>query len=194
MADALMVRKLIVRTLIWLGITGVLLFGSAGTLAWPQAWLFILEFGVLGLASGIAIARSDPELLRERMRSPVQRGQKSWDRALMIPMFAIWMAQYVVAGLDAVRFQTSDMPVWLNVAGAIAIAFGFYAFHVVMRANTFAAPVVRVQTERKHHVISTGPLRNRAPPDVRRRHPDGGRHAVDARLLVRARSAHSPSW
>jgi protein-S-isoprenylcysteine O-methyltransferase Ste14 len=157
MADALIIRKLTVRTLIWLGITGILLFGSAGTLAWPQAWLFILEFGVLGLASGIAIAGSDPELLRERMRSPVQRGQKSWDRALMIPMFAIWMAQYVVAGLDAVRFHTSEMPVWLNVAGAIAIAFGFYAFHVVMQTNTFAAPVVRVQTERRHHVISTGP-------------------------------------
>jgi protein-S-isoprenylcysteine O-methyltransferase Ste14 len=157
MADAPMIRKMIVQTVIWLGITAVLLFGSAGTLAWPQAWVFLAEFTIVGMASGIAIGRSDPELLRERMRSPLQRGQKSWDRALMIPMFTIWMAQYVVAGLDAVRFHTSDMPVWLNAAGAIAIACGFYAFHVVMQTNTFAAPVVRVQTERKHHVISTGP-------------------------------------
>jgi protein-S-isoprenylcysteine O-methyltransferase Ste14 len=152
-----MISRMIVQTIVWLGLTGVLLFGAAGTLAWPQAWLFLIEFGVIGMASGIAIGRSDPALLRERMRSPVQREQKSWDRGLMIAMFTIWMAQYVVAGLDAVRFHTSDMPVWVNVAGALAIAAGFYAFHVVMRANTFAAPVVRVQTERKHHVISTGP-------------------------------------
>ena len=157
MADALMIRKMIVQTVIWLGITAVLLFGSAGTLAWPQAWLFLAEFAIVGMASGIAIGRSDPALLRERMRSPVQREQKSWDRGLMIAMFTIWMAQYIVAGLDAVRFHTSDMPVWLNVAGAIAIAAGFYVFHVVMQANTFAAPVVRVQTERRHHVISSGP-------------------------------------
>ncbi len=152
-----MISRMIVQTVVWLGVTGVLLFGAAGTLAWPQAWLYLVEFGAVGMASGIAIGRSDPALLAERMRSPVQREQKSWDRGLMIAMVTIWMAQYVVAGLDAVRFHTSDMPIWLNVAGAIAVAAGFYVFHRVMQTNTFAAPVVRVQTERRHHVISSGP-------------------------------------
>jgi protein-S-isoprenylcysteine O-methyltransferase Ste14 len=152
-----MIARMIVQTVVWLGITGAMLFGAAGTLAWPQAWLYLIEFAVIGMASGIAIGRSDPALLAERMRSPVQREQKSWDRGLMIAMVTIWMAQYVVAGLDAVRFHTSDMPVWLNLAGAIAVAAGFYVFHVVMQTNTFAAPVVKVQTERRHHVISSGP-------------------------------------
>ena len=49
------------------------------------------------------------------------------------------------------------MPLWLQVVGGIGIAFGFYAFHVVMMTNTFAAPVVKIQSERKHQVISTGP-------------------------------------
>ena len=43
------------------------------------------------------------------------------------------------------------------VVGGLGIAFGFYAFHVVMMTNTFAAPVVKIQSERKHQVISTGP-------------------------------------
>jgi protein-S-isoprenylcysteine O-methyltransferase Ste14 len=49
------------------------------------------------------------------------------------------------------------MPLWLKVAGAAGVAFGLYMFHVVMRTNTFAAAVVKVQAERKHQVIDTGP-------------------------------------
>ena len=157
MASDPLFATMIWRTIVWLAITGVLLFVSAGTLAWPQAWLLLAELGVLGLISGYSIARSDPELLRERLRSPVQREQKPWDKVLLMIMFALWMVQYVVAGLDAKRFATSHMPVWLNVLGAIGVAIGIYAFHVVLRANTFAAPVVKIQAERKHHVISSGP-------------------------------------
>ncbi len=152
-----LIRKMLIQTVIWLAITGALLFGSAGTLRWPEAWVLLAEFGGIGLLSGSIMIRHDPALVRERMGSPVQRGQKSWDKALMLAFVFLWMSQYVVAGLDAVRFQTSDVPVWLEVVGALAIALGFYVFHRVMLENTFAAPVVRIQTERKHRVISTGP-------------------------------------
>jgi len=49
------------------------------------------------------------------------------------------------------------VPLWLQVVGALAIALGLYVFHAVMLANTFASPVVKIQTERKHQVVSTGP-------------------------------------
>jgi len=151
-----MIRRLVIRTIIWLAITGVLLFVAAGTVRWPEAWVFLAEFGVLGLASGIAIGRSDPELLRERMTRPIQRGQKRWDKILLMAVFALWTGQYVVAGLD-VRFHASHLPLWLEAAGALAIAVGFGVFHAVMLANTFASPVVKIQSERKHQVVSTGP-------------------------------------
>jgi protein-S-isoprenylcysteine O-methyltransferase Ste14 len=157
MRDASLYSTMLWRTLLWLAITGALLFVSAGTLDWPQAWVFLAELGILGLLSGYFIARSDPDLLRERLRSPVQKDQKPWDKLLLMGMFALWMGQYVVAGLDAKRFATSQMPLWINVLGALGVAMGLYAFHAVLRANTFAAPVVKIQAERKHHVISTGP-------------------------------------
>ncbi len=103
------------------------------------------------------IARSDPELLRERMASPIQRAQKSWDKVFIVVLFTLWLSQYVVAGLDAVRFHASDVPLWLKAAGALGIAVSIWVFHVVMQTNTFAAPVVKIQTERKHQVVSTGP-------------------------------------
>jgi protein-S-isoprenylcysteine O-methyltransferase Ste14 len=156
-ASPSLTKRMLVQTVIWLAITGALLFGSAGTLAWPQAWLLLAEYGGLGLLSGLLIARHDPALVRERMSGPIQKQQKSWDKILISIFFALWMSQYVVNGLDAVRFHWSDVPLWLQVAGGIGVALGFCAFHVVMMTNTFAAPVVKIQSERKHQVISTGP-------------------------------------
>jgi len=155
-ASPSLIKRMLVQTVIWLGITGAILFASAGTIAWPQAWIYLVLFGVLGLASGYAIGRRDPDLLRERMAPPIQRGQKSWDKALLMAVFTLWMSQFVVIGLDK-RLHASEVPLWLEIAGGLAIALGLYAFHVVMKANTFAAPVVKVQTERKHQVVSTGP-------------------------------------
>jgi protein-S-isoprenylcysteine O-methyltransferase Ste14 len=138
-------------------VTAALLFISAGTVRWPQAWIYLAEIGVLGLVSGFAIGKRDPALLRERMAAPIQKGQKSWDKIVILVLFSLWMSQYVVIGLDAMRFRWSEVPLWLQVAGGLAIAFGLYAFHVVLETNTFAAPVVKIQSERKHQVISTGP-------------------------------------
>lgn len=135
---------------------GALLFLSAGTLHWPGAWILLAENGILGLASGIAIARHDPALLKERMASPIQAAQKRWDKVLLMLLMATWIAQYIIAGLD-MRFHLSDMPVWPQAAGALAVALGLYVFHAVMLANSFAAPVVKIQTERRHQVVSTGP-------------------------------------
>lgn len=149
--------QLITRTAVWTVISASLLFLAAGTIRWPEGWIYLTLVCGLGLVSGLIIARHDPALLKERMGSPVQKEQKGWDKILLSIFFALSLAQPVVAGLDAVRFRTSAMPAWLEMTGALAIVAGLYIFHIVMRANTFAAPVVKVQTERQHRVVSTGP-------------------------------------
>lgn len=149
--------RLISRTALWTAVNAVLLFAAAGTVAWPEAWIYMALTGVLGVASGLNIARHDPALLEERMKSPIQRDQKPWDKILLSVFFMLWLLQYVVAGLDAVRFRFSEMPLWLECLGAAGVVLGLYVFHIVMRANTFAAPVVKIQTERQHRVVSTGP-------------------------------------
>jgi protein-S-isoprenylcysteine O-methyltransferase Ste14 len=49
------------------------------------------------------------------------------------------------------------VPVWLRVVGAVLICVTFYVMWLVTRENSFAAPVVKVQKERGHKVVSTGP-------------------------------------
>ncbi len=95
--------------------------------------------------------------MRERMRGPIQSQQKPWDKVLLVVVLVLCLAMFIVAGLDAVRFRTSHMPVWLEVLGAAGVALAIYMFHVVMRTNSYATAVVRIQTERGHQVISTGP-------------------------------------
>ena len=157
-ASQSLITRMLVQTVIWLAITGALLFVSAGTLRWPQAWIFLAELGGLGLISGFAIAKRDPgSAARAYERRPSRRTRRAGTRSLISIFFALWMSQYVLIGLDAVRFHWSDVPLWLQVVGGLGIAFGFYACHVVLMTNTFAAPVVKIQSERKHQVISTGP-------------------------------------
>jgi protein-S-isoprenylcysteine O-methyltransferase Ste14 len=56
-----------------------------------------------------------------------------------------------------VRYGLSAVPRWLEAAGAIGFLLAIYIFHIVMRENTYASAVVKVDTERGHKVISTGP-------------------------------------
>jgi protein-S-isoprenylcysteine O-methyltransferase Ste14 len=63
----------------------------------------------------------------------------------------------VLAALDAKRFSSSYVPVWLEVVGAILVLIAFYGWVTVLRANSFAAVNIRLQTERNQTVVSTGP-------------------------------------
>ena len=51
------------------------------------------------------------------------------------------------------------MPAWLQVAGAITLVCSFALLFLTFRENAYLSPVVRIQTERGHTVISTGPYR-----------------------------------
>jgi protein-S-isoprenylcysteine O-methyltransferase Ste14 len=65
----------------------------------------------------------------------------------------IW---FVAIGLDA-RMHASGIPLALQALGLAMLVFSGGFIMWVMHENSFAAPVVRLQTERGHRVVSTGP-------------------------------------
>jgi protein-S-isoprenylcysteine O-methyltransferase Ste14 len=91
------------------------------------------------------------------MAAPVQREQAAWDRIFMICMLIFFTAWLIVMGLDAVRFRVSQLPLWLQVVGAAGILVSQYVFWLVFRANSYAAPVVKIQKERGHAIATGGP-------------------------------------
>ena len=65
-----------------------------------------------------------------------------------------WM---VLMPLDAVRFHWSQVPLVLQVVGAMALVGSFLLISLTFRENSFLSPTVRIQEERGQTVISTGP-------------------------------------
>ncbi len=135
----------------------VALFASAGTLRWPAAWALLAIFSSITTAMSLRLAKTDPELLAERMRVRPQQDQPSWDRAVMRILLALMIAWLVSAGLDAVRFHWTFVPAWLQVVAGVVTAAALWGVYRLMYFNSYLAPTVRVQRERGHTVVSTGP-------------------------------------
>jgi protein-S-isoprenylcysteine O-methyltransferase Ste14 len=154
-----MIAKLTVQTCLGLALMAMLLFVAAGTLHWPAAWVLLAELGILGFASGLWLAWTDPDLLRERMSPFVQRDQEASDRTLMKIISLAFVVWLVFIPLDACRFGWSHVPLWVRWIGAIAIAVSLAIVHWTVLENRYAVVVVRVQRERGQHVITTGPYR-----------------------------------
>ena len=65
---------------------------------------------------------------------------------------------WIVAGLDRGRFHWSDdVPGWLQGICLFAVAAGYALALWAMRVNRFFSSVIRIQTDRGQHVVTTGP-------------------------------------
>ncbi len=148
--------QLFLRSFLWFGLMAVALFAAAGDWTWPQGWAFIAIFVAGSIVFSLWLMRRDPALLASRLTIN-QKGTAGWDRLFLSVFIALWFVWLTVMALDARRFELSHMPLWLNVVGGVLIVLGFLATMPVFFANSFAAPVVRIQEERGQRVIDTGP-------------------------------------
>ena len=135
------------------------LFIATGTVAWPAGWVFWALFLVFTVAISRWLLRHNPGLLTERMTGIGKADQKTWDKVFFVLAQLYFITWLVVMPLDAVRFRWSSMPTWLQVVGALMLLGSFYLFFLIFRENAFLSPAVRLQTERGHTVVSTGPYR-----------------------------------
>jgi protein-S-isoprenylcysteine O-methyltransferase Ste14 len=151
-----MIAKLLLQNTIFVVALGALLFASAGTLDWPAAWVFLAISATLGPACGLWLAKTDPALLAERMRPTFQADQPAADKKFMLTFVLVTLIWLVAIGLDR-RAQASDVPIVLQALGLAMYLLSNAFIMWVFRVNSFAAPVVKVQAERHHRVVSSGP-------------------------------------
>ena len=151
-----MIAKLLLQNTIFVVTLGALLFASAGTLDWPAAWVFLVTSAIIGPACGLWLAKTDPALLAERMRPTFQADQPAADKKFMLTFVLVTLIWLVAIGLDR-RAQVFDVPLVLQALGLAMYLLSTAFIMWVFRENSFAAPVVKVQAERHHRVISSGP-------------------------------------
>ena len=126
---------------------------SAGRLDLPWFWAFLAVHGVLVSVQQAAL---DEGLSRERM----QPGRGGCDRHLRRISFPFYLGHLIVAGLDAGRFHWSGpFPEALQAGGLAGYACGLGLAVWAMGVNRFFSPAVRIQHERGHRVIASGPYR-----------------------------------
>ena len=139
-----------VQSIVFVVLTAIALFASAGTVAIPGFWVYL---AIQTAAIVAAFIWLDADLLRERQRPGGQKPPLAL-RLLVVVLFL----HLIVAGLDRGRYHFSDMaPDWLLAAGLIAFAAGYAICMWAMVENRFFSSIIRIQTDRGQHVISSGP-------------------------------------
>lgn len=135
---------------------GAVLFLPAGTLDWC-AWVFLGVLTVLTIATLVGVLRTRPGLMKERDKGIIQKGQPRIDRVIIIAFVVAYMGSMVFIPLDVFQFHLLPKPnVWVSSLGLVLIVVGWVIISLVFRENSFAAPVVRHQSEREHAVVDTG--------------------------------------
>ncbi len=135
------------------------LFISAGSLGWRMAWAYVGVYAVTQVLVAAVVIRGNPELAAERAQlraSPAAR----WDRPLA-GIVALWgpMATLIVSGLDMRLAGSPAMPQALQTVGLALIAAGSFLSVWAMASNPFFYGHVRIEKERGHSVVDSGPYR-----------------------------------
>lgn len=147
----------IIFTILYLFLWPTLFLFISGDWFWIEGWIFSIWFIVLCFTTIIYLYRKDPELLAERYRKPGTANQKAWDKYVVYGLLIGFIAWIVIMPLDAKRYGwTTDFPLWLKILGGIGLILSFFFFYRSYTDNTFVSPLVRIQTERKQQVVSTG--------------------------------------
>jgi protein-S-isoprenylcysteine O-methyltransferase Ste14 len=155
-ARTLLVESL-VRGVVDLAILGGVLFGIAGRVDWPAAWLIVLVFTGHLVLSGWWLFRHDPELLKERLTTA--SNVPHWDRLIARGNRIVLTIFLATAALDAGRFGWSAVPIVVRTIGTAAVVAAVGVIWWCGAANHFLSAGSRIQSERGHTVVQHGPYR-----------------------------------
>jgi protein-S-isoprenylcysteine O-methyltransferase Ste14 len=100
----------------------------------------------------------NPELLAERRRRATTTEREAGsDRGLLLLLFLGFTVWIVLMPLEAKRYQwTPAFSRPVETSGGLLLALSAFFLFRAFRDNTFLSGVVRIQSERKQRVVSTG--------------------------------------
>ncbi len=128
--------------------------------AWWIDWIpwraFVGLLAAYAVVASIYILIVNPEIIRHRMVP--KGGTEPWDWVFFAVFNTALIATFVVANLD-IRSGWAPLPLWAWQIGVVLFVLGGGLFARAMGENPFFEKTVRIQSERGHHVIDTGPYR-----------------------------------
>nr|WP_243687506.1 hypothetical protein [Methanobacterium formicicum] len=117
---------------------------SAGTVYWVNGWIYFILVLTYEIAYILILMKINPGLLNERGKF-IKEGTKFFDKIYAASYLPLSYLILVIAGLDAVRYHWSTMPVWLTFLGLITILFAFYVSLKAISVNSYFECTVLIQ-------------------------------------------------
>lgn len=148
------VARRVVQVAIMLLVFAASLFLASGQWDWTAAWVFL---GLYVAMIGANALFMDRELAAERAQ--IGEGTKDWDRVLSGLSLLLWTpGALIVSGFDR-RYGWTEVSPWLRLVSLGMLIAGHVLSTWAMTTNRFYSGTVRIQKERGHAVVSTGPYR-----------------------------------
>jgi len=152
--------KALVRFALLILLMPAILFICAGTIDWLMGWLYSIM--TLGITAGsrLLLARTNPGLVSERAGQHSEEGVQEWDRKIVpIVGFLGPLVMLIVCGLDKRFGWSPEIPIGYQVAALIVTALAALWATWAMLVNRYYSAVVRIQKDRGHTVVDSGPYR-----------------------------------
>jgi protein-S-isoprenylcysteine O-methyltransferase Ste14 len=131
-------------------------------ISWEWGWWEVWAYGlvnILGFAvSRILARREHPDLLAERGKFLQHDNPEPWDKILSPLMGLTGGFIPLVAGLDA-RFGSGFFPLRVRLAALGLLIAGYLLSSYALIANRYFSGMVRIQSDRGHRVVTSGPYR-----------------------------------
>jgi protein-S-isoprenylcysteine O-methyltransferase Ste14 len=135
-------------------VMAALLFVTAGTLRYWQAWIYLAVYFGASIAITLYLVRKDPALLARRMSGGPFAEKEPAQRIIMSVASVGFIALAIVPALDH-RFGWSDLSPVAVALGDLLVLLGWIGIYFVFRENSFASATI--ESSRDQTVISTGP-------------------------------------
>ena len=131
-------------------IISLLLFIPAGTLNYPNAWLFLALLFIPMFIAGIIMLIKSPELLKKRLNAKEEENEQ---KIVILISGAIFLLAFIIAGLNF-RFKWSELPQIVIIASSIIFLLSYIMYAEVLRENMYLSRTVEVSENQK--VIDSG--------------------------------------
>ena len=155
----LITPKILVRLFIVIVIVPLPPMIISGEWGWWEAWAYAI-INILGFAiSRVLAARRNPDIITERARSMELQDAKPWDKILSPALAFGGLLILIVVGADKGFGWSTPFSLNAKIVALIVLILGYILGSWALIENRFFSGVVRIQTDRGHHVVSTGPYR-----------------------------------
>lgn len=144
-------KKILARFFLFIGFMLVMFFVPAGTLAYWEAWVYLIVILIFMFCFMIYFLKNDPELLERRMRT---KEKETEQKRIVKFLFLACLFTILLPGFDK-RFEWSHVPVAVVIFADIIVLLGYSIIFLTLRENSYASRIIEV--EKGQEVVSTGP-------------------------------------